>query len=329
MKNKESDVSMGTNLNKEIKQQTLKSAISCTGIGLHSGEKVTMSLLPADIDTGIVFRRTDVAGEGMEIKASFENVCDTLLCTTIGNVHGKKIGTIEHLMAALLGAEIDNVIVEVGGAEVPIMDGSAAPFLFLIDCAGVVQQSAHRKAIRVLKTITVSEDDKSVTLEACAGFAVDFEIDFSSPAVANQDLSIGLGAGVFKNEIARARTFGFMHEVEALLAAGLAKGGSLDNAVVVSGDKIMNEDGLRFDDEFVRHKILDAVGDLYLAGNPILGHYHGVRSGHALNNKLLRALFSDPANYEIVDMTSQSVETTINGSSSWTKAAVAASPATA
>ena len=320
---------MGTKANNVIKQKTLKTAISCTGIGLHSGEKVSMTLLPANVGCGILFRRTDVAGEGAEIKAHYDTVCDTQLCTTIGSENGKTIGTIEHLMAALLGAGIDNVIVEVGGAEVPIMDGSAAPFIFLIDCAGVVEQDVPRKAVRVLKTISITHGEKSATLEPSTGFSLEFQIDFESPVVASQNLTIGLAEGVFKNDIARARTFGFMHEVEALWAAGLAKGGSLDNAVVVSGDKIMNEDGLRFDDEFVRHKILDAVGDLYLAGHPILGHYFGLRSGHALNNQLLHELFSDASNYEIVDMTEVSQPVVARGAGSAVKTAVAASPATA
>ncbi|PCI40682.1 MAG: UDP-3-O-[3-hydroxymyristoyl] N-acetylglucosamine deacetylase [Rhodospirillaceae bacterium] len=334
MSSQESETSVGKKLDKPvmtIKQKTLKSAISCTGIGLHSGEKVTMTLLPADIDAGITFRRTDVAGEGAEIKAAYDNVCDTRLCTTIGSETGKTIGTVEHLMAALSGAGIDNVTVEVGGAEVPIMDGSAAPFLFLIDCAGVVEQDAPRKVIRILKTVSITQDDKTATLTAADGFALDFAIDFASPVIASQDFSVGLNDGVFKDEIARARTFGFMHEVEALWAAGLAKGGSLDNAVVISGDKIMNEEGLRFDDEFVRHKILDAVGDLYLAGNPIQGHYSGVRSGHALNNQLLNVLFSDSSNYEIVHMIDDSsrMASQNTGAGALNKATVAASPATA
>ncbi len=309
-----------------IKQQTLKSAISCTGIGLHSGEKVTMTLHPADVDAGITFRRTDLAGGGAEISVGHNSVRDTRLCTTIGTDDGKLIGTVEHLMAALAGAGIDNAMIEVGGPEVPIMDGSSAPFLFLIDCAGVVEQEAARKAIRVLKPVTVSEGDKSATLLPSDSFSLDFEIDFASPAVASQSMSIGLTDGVFKNELARARTFGFMHEVEALWAAGLAKGGSLDNAIVISGDKVMNEDGLRYEDEFVRHKILDAVGDLYIAGAPLLAHYDGVRSGHALNNLLLHELFSDPANYEIVDMEDEVLHPAI-GVSSWPKQTVAASPA--
>ncbi|MBF0250071.1 MAG: UDP-3-O-acyl-N-acetylglucosamine deacetylase [Alphaproteobacteria bacterium] len=289
--------------NRTVMQCTLKSAISCTGLGLHSGEKVSMTLHPSAPDTGITFRRTDIAGEGAEIPARFDAVCDTRMCTTVASPKGKTLSTIEHLMAALAGAGVDNAVIEVGGAEVPIMDGSAAPFLFLFDCAGIQEQDAPRRAVRVLKTVTVKDGDKTASLTPSDHFSLDFEIDFASPAVASQALAVGMGEGVFKDEIARARTFGFMHEVEALWAMGLAKGGSLDNAVVVSGDKVLNEDGLRFDDEFVRHKILDAVGDLYLAGRPLLAGYRGVRSGHALNNQLLRELFSDSANFEIVDMT--------------------------
>lgn len=318
---------MGADLNTAVMQQTLKSAISCTGIGLHSGEKVSMTLHPAAPDAGIVFRRTDVAGEGVEIPAKHDRVVDSRLCTTIG-AEGKAIGTVEHLMAALAGAGIDNALIEVGGAEVPVMDGSAAPFLFLIDCAGVVEQDAPRKAIRVLKPVSIVDGDKSATLTSANGFTLDFQIDFSNPVIGSQAMSLGLSDGVFKNEIARARTFGFLHEAEALWAAGLAKGASLDNAVVVSGDKVLNEDGMRFDDECVRHKILDAVGDLYMAGAPILGHYDGVRASHALNNQLLCELFADPANYEIVDMTVADTRAVApKGGSSWSKTGVAASPA--
>jgi len=293
---------MGSDLNAGVMQKTLKSAISCTGIGLHSGEKVSMTLHPADVDFGIVFRRSDVSGEGVEIPAAFDQVVDTRLCTTLG-ASGKSIGTVEHLMAALAGAGIDNALIEVGGSEVPVMDGSAAPFLFLIDCAGVIEQDARRKALRILKPVSIVDGDKSATLEPADGFSLDFHIDFANSAIGNQTMTVGLTDGVFKDEIARARTFGFLHEAEALWAAGLAKGASLDNAVVVSGDKILNEDGLRFDDECVRHKILDAVGDLYMAGAPILGRYTGVRASHALNNQVLRAVFADQANYEWVEMT--------------------------
>jgi UDP-3-O-[3-hydroxymyristoyl] N-acetylglucosamine deacetylase len=318
---------MGPDLNSAVKQKTLKSAISCTGIGLHSGEKVSMTLSPADPDFGIVFRRTDVAGEGLEISATHDSVVDTRLCTAIG-AQGKIIGTVEHLMAALAGAGIDNLLIEVGGAEVPVMDGSAAPFLFLIECAGVLEQDAPRKALRILKSVTIVDGDKSASLEPASGFTLDFQIEFANPVIGSQAISLGLTDGVFKNEIARARTFGFLHEAEALWAAGLAKGASLENAVVVSGDKVLNEDGMRFEDECVRHKILDAVGDLYMAGAPILGLYEGVRASHALNNQLLRELFSDPANYEIVDMTVADTRAAHpQGGSSWSKSGVAASPA--
>ena len=311
-----------------IKQKTLKSAISCTGIGLHSGEKISMSLHPADVDTGISFRRTDLAGGGAVIPASFDSVCDSRLCTTVGSEKGKTIATIEHLMAALAGAGIDNIVIEVGGPEVPVMDGSAAPFMFLIDCAGVVEQDAPRKAIRILKPVTVVDGNKSASLTPGGGFSVDFHIEFENAVVGSQTMAVDLTDGVFKNEISRARTFGFLHEAEALWAAGLAKGASLDNAVVVSGDKIMNEDGLRFDDECVRHKILDAVGDLYLAGGPLMGHYSGARSSHAMNNALLHAVFADPANYEVVDMNAEVAHLASVGAS-WAKQTVAASPATA
>lgn len=318
---------MGAEANIALKQKTLKSAISCTGVGLHSGEKVFMTLHPAGPDTGIVFRRTDVAGEGVEIAAAYDKVVDCRMCTTLG-VDGKTLGTVEHLMAALAGAGIDNALIEVGGAEVPVMDGSAAPFLFLIDCAGVVEQDAPRKALRILKTVRVQHGESSARLVPARGFTLDFHIDFPSPAIGVQNMTVSLTPGAFKDEISRARTFGFLHEAEALWAAGLAKGASLDNAVVVSGDRIMNEDGLRFDDECVRHKILDAVGDLYLAGAPIVGRYEGERASHALNNALLREVFSDSANYEWVDMTAADLVAEVRKSSgAWSKETVAASPA--
>ncbi len=259
-----------------------------------------MTLHPAEINTGIRFRRTDVAGLGAEIPALWSNVGDTRLNTTLTSGNGAgdnnvSIGTVEHLMSAFAGAGIDNCLIEIGGAEVPVMDGSAAPFLFLIECAGSVEQDAPKRAIRVTKRISVKDGDRTASLTPSPGFSVRFEIDFSSQAIARQDLFINLGRGAFKSDISRARTFGFEHEVIQLRKAGLARGGSLDNAVVIdaTGAKVLNDDGLRYGDEFVRHKILDAVGDLYLAGGPIMGHFHGVRSGHALNNLLLRALFAD------------------------------------
>ena len=290
-----------------IRQQTLKTEISCTGVALHSGDAVTMTLRPSAIDTGIVFKRTDIAGAGETIPAQWDKVVDSRLCTMLGNGAGVTISTVEHLMAALAGSAIDNVIVEISGPEVPIMDGSAAPFQFLIECAGIVDQPAPRRAIRVLKDITVEENGSRVSLVPADCFSVSFEIDFASAAVARQQVSVSLVNGTFKKELARARTFGFLHEVEQMRAAGLARGGSLDNAVVIGDDKVLNEEGLRYDDEFVRHKALDAVGDLYLAGAPILGHFHGIRSGHGLNSRLLEALFADDDAWQADIMTDHDV----------------------
>ncbi len=264
-----------------------------------------MTLLPGEPDTGIVFKRTDISGGGSCIPASWDNVVDTMLCTTLGNAEGVKIGTVEHLLSALSGAGIDNLVVEVNGPEVPVMDGSAAPFLFLFECAGIVEQDAPRKYIRVLKAVSIEAGDASATLLPGDGCTFDFEINFDSAAVSRQTISVDLADDFFRKEISRARTFGFLHEIEQLREAGLAKGGSLDNAVVVSGDKVINEDGLRYDDEFVRHKVLDAVGDLFLAGGSVIGHFAGVCSGHAANNKLLRALFADPEAWCYAEIESQ------------------------
>jgi len=210
------------------------------------------------------------------------------------NGEGISIGTVEHLMAAFAGAELDNLLVEIDGPEVPIMDGSAAPFLFLIECAGLVEQDAPRRAIKILEPVQVGDGTRSAALLPDDGFSMSFEIDFSSKAVSRQDMSLAIDAESFKSELARARTFGFLHDLDRMRAAGLARGGSLDNAVVVSGDAVLNEGGLRYADEFVRHKLLDALGDLYLAGCPIIGHFRGIRGGHNLNRKLLQALFATP-----------------------------------
>jgi UDP-3-O-[3-hydroxymyristoyl] N-acetylglucosamine deacetylase len=277
-----------------VQQRTVKNAINCRGVGLHSGIKTSLVLLPAPPDTGIVFRRTDAAGAGAEIEANWRNAVDSALCTTLTNGEGIEIATVEHLMAAFAGAEIDNVIVEIDGPEVPIMDGSAAPFVFLIECAGLQEQDAPRRAIKILKPVTVGESGKSASLLPDHGFSMSFEIDFASRAVSRQDLNLVFDSETFKSEIARARTFGFLHEIDRMRAAGLARGGSLDNAVVVSGDTILNEGGLRYADEFVRHKLLDALGDCYLAGYPLIGHFRGQRSGHMLNRQVLAALFADP-----------------------------------
>jgi UDP-3-O-[3-hydroxymyristoyl] N-acetylglucosamine deacetylase len=274
-------------------QKTLKSAIHCRGVTLHSGRRVGMTLHPAAPDTGIVFRRSDRAGA--EIKASWQNAVEQPLCTRLDDGEGLSVATIEHLMAALNGLEIDNALIELDGAEVPVMDGSAAPFVFLIECAGIIEQDAPRQAIRVLKPVTVGEGGKSASLTPDDGFSMSFAIDFASDAISRQDISIAVDPETFKSDISRARTFGFLHELDQMRAAGLARGGSLDNAVVISGHQVLNSEGLRYVDEFVRHKVLDALGDLYLAGAPIIGHFRGVRSGHALNRRLLAALFADDA----------------------------------
>ena len=276
-----------------VRQRTLKKAMSCTGVGLHGGETVTLTLKPAGTNTGIVFHRMDIDGVHASVPARWDNVVDTRMCSVLGNEHGVTVGTVEHVMAALAGCGIDNVEIEVDGSEVPIMDGSSEPFVFLIERAGVVEQAAPRRVIRIHKEVRVTVADSEASLKPGDYLDLRFEIDFESQAVARQELSLGLMNGSFCKELASARTFGFLHEVEQLRAAGLAKGGSLNNAVVVSGDEILNEDGLRFEDEFVRHKMLDAVGDLYLAGAPIIGCFTGARSGHAANNALLRALFAD------------------------------------
>ena len=289
-------------LSLQTTQQTLKNRISCSGVGLHTGKKVSLALNPADSDTGIRFVRTDVRDRDPTVPGRWDRVVDTRLCTVVGNDDGVTIGTVEHLMAALAGAGIDNAVVELDGPEVPIMDGSAEPFVFLIDCAGVVEQPVARQAIKILRRIAVGDDEKGVVLSPATEPAFSFEIEFDSPAIRRQQRSLKLVNGAFKHELSKARTFGFMHEVEGLRQMGLALGGSLENAVVVSGDRVLNDGGLRFSDEFVRHKILDSIGDLYLAGFPIIGHFHGLRSGHAHNNQLLQALFGAPESWRLVDV---------------------------
>ena len=296
-----------------LKQRTLKSAIDCKGVALHSGSKVTMTLRPADANTGIIFRRTDVGGRGAEIPALWNNVVDTRLCTVIGNDEGVKVSTVEHIMAALSGCGIDNALVDLNGPEVPIMDGSADPFVFLIECAGIKEQNAPQRVIRVLKPVTVTEGDCTASLTPASHFSIDIAIVYDSAVVGHQSIQLGVINGAFSNELAKARTFGFLHEVEAMRAAGLARGGSLDNAVVISGDEVMNEDGLRFDDEFVRHKALDAVGDMYLAGGLVIGAFSGERSGHALNNSLLRALFADESAWCYDTISAEDAENMPNG----------------
>lgn len=279
-------------------QRTLLRTVNCVGVGLHTGRPVSLTLKPARAGAGIQFRRTDLAGAPF-IPARFDHVVDTAMCTTLGTDKHNRIATVEHLMAALAGCHVDNVIVEVSGPEVPVMDGSAQPFVFLIECAGLIDQAAPKTIVEILKPVKVEDGDKSAEIVPADRFSVDFEIEFASSAIARQAIRLELVNGTFNRELARARTFGFVHEVEQLRAAGLALGGSLDNAVVVEGDKVLNADGLRYDDEFVRHKALDAVGDLYLAGGEICGAYRGVRAGHNLTNRLLRTLFADATAYRV------------------------------
>lgn len=293
-----------------MRQKTLRSPISCSGIALHSGKKTTLTLKPAPVNSGICFVRTDVAATDdgspsnakATIRAQWDKVVDTRLCTVLANDHGVTLATVEHLMAALAGCAIDNAIIEVDGPEIPAMDGSAAPFVLLLECAGIKEQSALRQVLRINKSVRVSDDFGHVSLHPGPGFRMGFTIEFDNPVIGTQSGCLNLGEAAFKDQISRARTFGFMTDVEKLQANGLALGGSTGNAVVISGDRVLNDGGLRFEDEFVRHKMLDAVGDLYLCGHPIQGRFEGHRSGHALNNLLLRALMADHDAWTLTEM---------------------------
>lgn len=283
-----------------IKQRTLKNAIRATGVGLHTGEKIYLTLLPSPIDSGIVFRRVDL-DPVVEIEAKAENVGDTTLSTTLEK-DGTKVSTVEHLLSAMAGLGIDNAIVEVSAAEVPIMDGSAGPFVFLLQSAGVVEQNAAKKFIRIKRPVEVTEGDKIASFLPFDGFKVSFSIDFDHPVFKGHtlDASVDFSTTSFVKEVSRARTFGFMHEIEYLRSKGLAKGGSVDNAIVVDEFRILNEDGLRYEDEFVKHKVLDAIGDLYLLGYSLIGEFKAHKSGHALNNKSLIELIKQEDAWETV-----------------------------
>ncbi len=287
-----------------LRQRTLKTSIACAGVGLHSGTRVTMTLNPAEPDSGIRFRRVDIAGGGAIVPAIWSSVGDTRMNTCLKDEAGHQVRTVEHLMSALAGMGIDNALIDITGPEVPAMDGSAAPFLFLIECAGTVEQNAPRRAIKVLRRVTVRDGEKVAELLPGTGFALEVTIDFSVSAIRRQSTTVVMGASAFKNEISRARSFGFEQDVAALRAAGLALGGSLENAVVISSDgqRVLNEEGLRYEDEFVRHKVLDAIGDLSLAGAPLIGLFRGIRCGHEMNNRLLRTLFADDKNWSVVEM---------------------------
>jgi UDP-3-O-[3-hydroxymyristoyl] N-acetylglucosamine deacetylase len=281
-----------------LRQRTLQESIRSTGVGLHSGNKVTMQLSPAPVDTGIVFRRTDLSPI-RDIPARADQVDETDLSTSLGR-GDFQVTTVEHLLSALCGLGIDNAFIEIDSPEVPIMDGSAGPFVYLLQTAGVQEQSAAKRFIRVTREITVSDGDKVATLRPYEGFRVTFAIDFDHPVFKEQigHAALDISSEAFVREISRARTFGFVHEFEYMRSRGLARGGSVDNAIVVDDYRILNEGGLRYDDEFVKHKILDAIGDLYLAGHQLLAEYEGVKSGHALNNRLVRKLFEQPQCWE-------------------------------
>ena len=283
-----------------LKQCTLKSLIRATGVGVHTGHKVFMVLRPAPVDSGIVFCRTDLPGNPA-VKAHALNVSETRLATVIeGN--GARVSTVEHLMSAFAGLGIDNAYVDLSAEEVPIMDGSAGPFVFLLQSAGIEEQAKAKRYLRVKKTVEIRDGDKSVRLAPFEGFKLGFSIDFNHPVFASSasEVEIDFATVSFVKEVSRARTFGFTHEVEMLRERGLGRGGSLDNAIVIDDFRVLNADGLRYEDEFVKHKALDAVGDLYMLGYPLIGAFYGHKSGHALNNQLLRALLADETAYQMV-----------------------------
>jgi UDP-3-O-[3-hydroxymyristoyl] N-acetylglucosamine deacetylase len=283
-----------------LKQRTLKKRISATGVGLHSGEKVKLTLLPAAIDTGIVFRRTDLPGMP-EIQATPDAVSDTRMCSALEK-NGARVATVEHLMSALAGLGVDNIVVELDASEIPIMDGSSGPFIFLLQSAGIIEQAAAKKFMRIKRNVEIIEEDKWARFEPYHGFKMDFTIDFAHPVFegSGNNVKIDFADNSYISEISRARTFGFMHEVEYLRANGLARGGSLDNAIVLDEFRVLNTDGLRYEDEFAKHKVLDAIGDLYMLGHPLLGAFTAYKSGHGLNNQLIRALLADTEAWEYI-----------------------------
>ncbi|MBU0689449.1 MAG: UDP-3-O-acyl-N-acetylglucosamine deacetylase [Gammaproteobacteria bacterium] len=286
-----------------VKQRTLKTVVEATGVGLHTGEKVYLTLRPAAIDSGIVFRRVDLP-QSSDIRAEAHAVHDTRLSTCL-EANGARVATVEHLMSALAGLGIDNAIVELTSSELPIMDGSAGTFIFLLQSAGIVEQDAPKRFIRILKTVEVKDGDKWVRFEPFNGYKLNFTINFAHPVFANtkQNVVVDLGEHSYIKEVSRARTFGFMQDVENMRAQGLALGGNLDNAIVMDEYRVINPDGLRFEDEFVKHKVLDAIGDLYLLGHPLIGAFSGYKSGHALNNALCRALLADETAWEFATFT--------------------------
>mgnify|MGYP002783996374 CR=1 FL=1 len=287
-----------------LKQRTLKNTVHATGVGLHTGRKVLMTLRPAAPNTGLVFRRTDL-DEPVDVAARADYVVDTMLGTTLANVDsggGVKVSTVEHLMSAFAGLGVDNAYIELSAAEVPIMDGSAAPFVFLLQSAGMEEQGAPKKFVRILEPVEVRDGDKWARFEPFDGFKVNFEIEFDHPVFRkrSQRATMDFSTTSFLREISRARTFGFMRDLEKMRARNLGLGGTMDNAIVLDDFRVLNEDGLRFEDEFVKHKILDAIGDLYLLGHSLVGEFTAFKSGHGLNNRLVRALMADRTAWEEV-----------------------------
>jgi UDP-3-O-[3-hydroxymyristoyl] N-acetylglucosamine deacetylase len=284
-----------------IKQRTIKHAVQETGIGLHKGNKVTMTLRPAPANTGIIFRRIDLTPH-VDIPARADAVKDTVLCTCVSNADGVAIHTVEHLVSALAGLGIDNIIVEVNSHELPIMDGSASPFIFLLQSAGIEELNAPKQFLRLLKPVRVEEDDKWAELRPYNGFKVDFRIDFDHPVISQtrQHMELDFSSDSYIDHVSRARTFGFMRDLETMNAMDLALGGSMNNAVALDEYRVLNPEGLRYSDEFLKHKILDAVGDLYLGGYSIIGELKAYKTGHGLNNKLLNAVINDQSAWEFV-----------------------------
>lgn len=284
-----------------IKQRTLKRIVQATGVGLHTGKKVTLTMRPAPANTGVIYRRTDL-NPPVDFPADAKSVRDTMLCTCLVNEDDVRISTVEHLNAALAGLGIDNIVIEVDAPEIPIMDGSAAPFVFLLLDAGIEELRTAKKFIRIKETVRVEDGDKWAEMRPYNGFKLDFTIDFNHPAIdaSTQRHKLDFSAESFMSQISRARTFGFMRDIEYLQSKGLCLGGSFDCAIVVDDYRVLNDDGLRFEDEFVRHKMLDAIGDLFMCGYNIIGEFTAFKSGHALNNKLLQAVLAKESAWEFV-----------------------------
>jgi len=281
-------------------QKTISNKINCNGIGLHSGTEVKMTLIPTKANHGIIFKRTDIQDKNNLIKANYKNVTQTTLGTVISNSEGVHLSTIEHFMAALWCLEIDNLLIEIDNAEMPIMDGSSEPFIFLLECAGVKTLEEPRKIIEILKNITFKDADKYVSVKPSQSFSIDLGIDFNHKHITENNYKFSESHSSFKSDISRARTFCFEHEIKYMQQNNLAKGGSLDNAIVVSDNGILNKSPMRYKDEFVKHKILDFIGDIYLAGNRISGEFNAFKTGHGVNNQFLRKLFEDKSNYRLV-----------------------------